>query len=309
MTRRLPPSEIRKDPFHDSYVIIAPRRSLRPGADGVRLAKCVFCPDGLDRKNVLLAVGPSKRPRVTVIRNVFPAVSEDDRKAFGRQEVVIETPDHATPFERLSDGAIAEVLETFGRRVSAIAADGRMAYVQIFKNTSGAGASIAHAHSQIVALGFVPPHLAEKSRRVAEYREAHGGACPYCDMARVEAKGPRRVFSDRHVAVFTPYASKHNYELLVLPRRHASGVEQLTASERRSMAGALRKAVAFVVGRGLPYNFYCHRITGDDGLHFYFRITPRGSAWAGLEIGTGIIVNPVPPEDAAAEYRKAFAAG
>lgn len=310
----MPRSEIRKDYLHDSYVIIAPRRALRPGAVDCPECRvktspedCVFCPGNVDPKNVLATVGPSGRWRLKVLKNVFPAVTPDNPEAYGRQEVIVDTPDHAMPFERLSEGAIAELLATFGRRASAMEADGRIRYVMAFKNTNRAGASLPHAHSQIFALDFVPPLLAERSRLAAAYRERRG-TCPYCDVLRKEAKGPRRVFADAETVAFTPYASMYNYELWLMPRRHVAGPADLDAAERRSLARALKKAVRFVAGLGLPYNLFCHRVVGDDGLHFFITLAPRGSVWAGVEIGSGVIVNPVSPEDAAAGYRKAFRA-
>jgi len=49
----------------------------------------------------------------------------------------------------------------------------------------------------------------------------------------------------------------------------------------------------------LPYNFYFHQIIHDKDQHFYIKVTPRGNVWAGVEIGSGLIINAVSPEDAA----------
>jgi galactose-1-phosphate uridylyltransferase len=49
-----------------------------------------------------------------------------------------------------------------------------------------------------------------------------------------------------------------------------------------------------------------HERTTDSDQHFYIKITPRGAALAGIELGTGLIINPVPPEEAAKFYRKNF---
>ena len=55
---------------------------------------------------------------------------------------------------------------------------------------------------------------------------------------------------------------------------------------------------------GLPYNYYFHQAIHDKDQHFYMKIIPRGSVWAGVEIGSGIIINPISPEQAAKFYRK-----
>lgn len=307
-------SEVRKDYLQDSYVIIAPRRALRPGAVDcpecratVSPKDCVFCPGNIDPRNVIGTVGPAKRWRLKILKNVFPAVTRTNPEAYGRQEVVVETPEHGTPFEDLPVSAIAELLATFGKRMDAAAADGRIRYVMAFKNSNRAGASIPHAHSQIFALDFVPPLLADRARRTADHRALHG-TCPYCDVMREEEKGPRRAFADARTVAFAPYASMHNYELWLMPRRHAAGAGDLDEAERHSLARALKTAVGVVTGLGLPYNFFCHKVVGDDGLHFFITLAPRGSVWAGVEIGSGVIVNPISPEKAAARYRRAFGA-
>ena len=45
---------------------------------------------------------------------------------------------------------------------------------------------------------------------------------------------------------------------------------------------------------------------GDEDvryLHWYFVLVPRLSTPAGFEMGSGIYINPIPPEQAAAELR------
>lgn len=309
---RTPRSEIRKDYLQDKYVIIAPRRSHRPSTvicpacrDASAPKDCAFCPTHADKEKALLVTGAADGWHIKVIANKFPAVSKANPRAYGAQEVVIETPDHDAQFEELSEERIAELMWAYAERTQAICADRRIKYVIVFKNTAQAGASILHSHSQIFATDFVPPHLADKARRALEYRQRNG-ECPYCDIMRKEMKGPRRVYADEHVVAFAPYASMHNYELWILPRRHVHDVAALRNEERRSWAKVLKAATAFVVGKGLPYNFYFHQIVRGADLHLYMKLIPRGSVWAGVEIGSGVIINPVAPEDAAAQYRRAF---
>lgn len=316
MQRTVPTSEIRKDYVQEKYVIIAPRRSARPRelecpecVVTVSAADCFFCPARSNAVRSLYTL-PAKRSkgkwRVKVLPNKFPTVSHTNPKAYGSQEVVIETPDHELQLERLPTDHVADLLGVYAQRIEAITADPRIQYVIIFKNTSGrAGASVHHSHSQIFATDFIPPHLLDKSQKAFEYRLRYG-TCVYCDVVAREAKGPRLVWRDDKVVVFTPYASMHNYELWILPWRHIDNITALDEAERRSWAASLTKALAAIVKLGLPYNFYCHQVVRDTDQHFYMKITPRGSVWAGVEIGSGVIINPVSPEDAAAYYRREF---
>ena len=138
-----------------------------------------------------------------------------------------------------------------------------------------------------------------------EYR-LKNGSCVYCDIMTTESRGPRRVFVGEHVVAFAPFASMHNYELWILPRRHFDNITDASAAEKREWAKVLKKALAAITALGLPYNYYFHQVIQDKDQHLYMKITPRGSTWAGVEIGSGIIINPVPPEDAATYYRKAM---
>ena len=309
---RAPKSEIRKDYLQDKYVIIAPRRTQRPSSivcpacrEAGAPKDCPFCPRRADKAKALLVRGGADGWHIKVLANKFPAVSKQNPRAYGVQEVLIETPDHSAQLEDLDEERIDELMWAYAERTQAIAKDRRIKYVIVFKNTAQAGASILHAHSQIFATDFVPPHLADKARKALEYRQRNG-VCPYCDILRKEMKGPRRVYADEHVVAFAPYASMHNYELWILPRRHVHDVAELHDAERRAWAKVLKSAVGFVAKLGMPYNYYFHQIVRGADLHLYMKLIPRGSVWAGVEIGSGVIINPVAPEDAAAQYRKAF---
>jgi len=301
-------SEIRKDYVQDKFAIIAPRRHGRAKASVAAAGGCAFCPASLDIERPVLVRGGRRRWRIIVVPNRYPIVSRDNPKAYGIHEVVVETPRHEVQLEQLPVSSIADLLLVYAERTKAILCDPKIEYVLIFKNTSGpAGASLAHPHSQIFATGFIPPRLLDKSEKVFEYQLRHG-RCVYCDVVARERRGRRLVYEDRHVVAFTPFASMHNYELWILPKRHLDNVAELNAAERRSWAKALKMSLAAVAKLGLPYNYYFHQIRQDEKQHLYMKITPRGSVWAGVEIGSGVIVNPIAPEKAAAFYRRQFAA-
>lgn len=306
-------SEIRKDYIQEKYVIISPRRGKRPGAQfiehpthgTVSTKKCVFCPSNLDKEKFLLQVGDSAKGKwqIKVVPNKFPAVSTDNNKAYGVQELVVETPEHEVPLEDLSNDQIAKVLEVYAARTRVISENRRIQYLLIFKNLGGrAGATVRHSHSQIFATEFVPPQLFDKSQRVQAYK-LRTGRCVYCDVIGKERKSPRRISDDGLTVAFAPYASMHNYEVWILPARHLDNITDLTDEERLSFARTLKRILQKLKKLGLPYNYYFHQVVRDEDQHLYMKITPRGSVWAGVEIGSGVIINPVPPEDAARFYR------
>lgn len=305
-------SEIRKDYIQEKYVIIAPRRSSRPqdiatAVDYPRKKleeKCIFCPASLRRVKSLYHQGSLRNWALKVIANKFPAVSLDNPRAYGQQEVVIESPDHTLELEQLSARHIADLLEAYSVRTKVISRNKKIEYILIFKNNGGvAGASLQHAHSQIFATSFLPPHLLDKSQRQQAYKLKHN-RCVYCDVIAKESRGPRLVFRDKKVIAFTPYASMFNYEIWIMPLAHRDNITELTASERLSWAQILKKILIKIGQLDLAYNFYFHQVINDNDQHLYMKVVPRGSVWAGLEIGSGLIINPITPEEAARYYRK-----
>ncbi len=306
-------SEIRKDYIQDKYVLIAPRRSNRPNQFGrageecplIRPEDSPLSPRNINREKPLDMAGTKRDWRIYVVPNKFPAVSLDNDRAYGVHELVIETPNPNTHLEDLPVSHVAEVLEIYARRTAALSKNPRIKYILIFKNSGGrAGASLCHAHSQIFATEFVPPQIADKSIRVQAHRAEHGD-CIYCDVVHNESKGPRFVWQDKNLVAFCPYASMHNYEVWILPKKHRDNITQLTASERTSWA-RIMKELLYTINHKLflPYNYYFHQVVDDADQHLYMKIIPRGSSWAGVEIGSGLIINPIPPEDAAKFYRE-----
>ncbi|KKU73551.1 MAG: Galactose-1-phosphate uridylyltransferase [Parcubacteria group bacterium GW2011_GWA2_47_26] len=301
-------SELRKDYIQDKYVIIAPRRGKRPQkmetGPKTTIPPCRLCPGQIDKEPFLLEVWGKKEWLIKVVANKFPAVSLDNSKAYGTQEVVIETPEHGKHLEELSDDQVAKLFWVYAGRTKTISENKKIEYILIFKNSGGpAGASLQHAHSQIFATHFLPPNLFDKSQKVQSYK-LRTGRCVYCDVLQKEKRGARFIWDDNNVIAFAPYASLHNYEVWILPKRHLDNITNLTEAERFSWAKILRHVLKKIVALNLPYNFYFHQVIHDEDQHLYMKITPRGSVWAGVEIGSGLIINPVSPEEAAEYYRE-----
>jgi len=51
----------------------------------------------------------------------------------------------------------------------------------------------------------------------------------------------------------------------------------------------------------LSFNYFLHNVISDKTQHLYLKIQPRDSIWAGVELGSGLVINSVSPE-AAAKY-------
>lgn len=308
----IPPthSEIRIDEIHDRFIIVAPARQQRPRDTvqhkevPVQSKDCPFCQETkMMSQPPLYQEGPDEWWELKVIKNIFPFVSTDNPDAYGHQEVVIETPHHNKEFAEFSEAHIHRVLRAYIARTKSLTKDPKVKYLIIFKNHGGkAGASLVHAHSQIMAAGFVPNHIVSKLSRARAYLVKHGISY-YEKLARDEVKGPRKIFSDKYVSAFCPYASSYNYEAWIVPKRQVDNITQLDEEELDSLAKALKLIVKKVNQLQLPYNFYMHQTVTDTNEYFYLRVCPRRATWAGVELGSRVIINSVAPEDAAAFYR------
>jgi len=301
-------SEIRKDYLLDKYVIITPGRAMRPRDIKEqtiisRVSSCPFCPENINSKNILDRTN-APEGEILSIGNIFPAITLDNKKAYGQQEVIIETPDHKKELHDLTEAQIEALLKMYAKRTAALSKIKNIEYILCFKNQgSKAGASIVHAHSQIFATDIMPSDIKEELKSSRDYRFDHK-TCAYCDIIKQELKSPRKIFEDKYVAAFAPYASQYHYESWIFTKRHLDNITKLNDNEFRSFAKLLKKILIKLSGLNLSFNFFLHQSISDKDQHFYLKIQPRDSIWAGVELGSGLIINSVAPEEAAEFFRK-----
>lgn len=302
-------SEIRKHYLLNKYVIITPGRAGRPrdiAEETVvkRTAACVLCPKKTEKKLLIEAVGGEKNWQVAVLKNKYPAVTLDNPKAYGTQEVIIETPEHGVEMADLSRKKIEKILWVYAKRTKAVSQNKKIDYVLIFKNSgSKAGASLFHSHSQLFATKILPPEILDELTLAQAYKNEHD-RCAYCDIIKKESRSARLIFEDKHLIAFAPYASEFHYEVWLFTKRHLDNVAKLNKEEIGSFALALKKILGKLRRLNLAYNFFMHQIVSDPDQHFHLKIQPRDSVWAGVELGSGLIINSVSPEEAAKYFRK-----
>lgn len=239
-----------------------------------------------------------------VVENKYPALTEDNTRAFGKQEVIIETPLHNKEIHELSIGHIVKILDTYIDRYQTLRKIAGIKYVIVFKNEGGkAGASVAHSHSQIIALPLVPPEIEREYEAYARY-EIEKGNCPYCDIIEKERHKSRVIFEDDNFFVFCPFASQSPYGAWFVPKRHFRHMTEMNGGEKESLAKALKRILAKLDEIDTAYNYFFHNAVYEEDYHMHLKLSPRPNVWAGLELGTGVIINSVAPEDAAKFYRK-----
>jgi UDPglucose--hexose-1-phosphate uridylyltransferase len=332
-------SEFRKDPLSDHWVIIAPNRAARPeqfGLEGATRgpARCPFCrgnemdtPQQLaiySAGGQLIERGPWQ---VRVIPNKFPAVENvrigrpdqtefyQTRHGVGVHEVIVESPDHLTSWARLNDQLVTVIFQAYRDRMAHWRGDPRLAYAQIFKNSgNAAGASLEHAHSQLIATPVVPTQIETELKRSADYFQLHR-RCVFCEMIEREfAEQSRVVAQTDDFIAFCPFASQFPYEVWILPREHSSHFEFVEDGKLAGLAGLVRDLVGRVehLLNDPGFNYLIHTAPfGSTHLrhyHWHVEIFPRVSKTAGFEWGAGDYINIVTPEQAAATLRSATGA-
>jgi UDPglucose--hexose-1-phosphate uridylyltransferase len=123
----------------------------------------------------------------------------------------------------------------------------------------------------------------------------------------------RVVLTDGGFTVACPFASRFGYETWILPKSHFSGFETLTDDNALALARVLRKTLSAIdaVAAEPAYNLYVHtaplRSSPLPHYHWHVEILPRTARPAGFEWGSGVFINAVTPESAAAQLRDAIA--
>jgi UDPglucose--hexose-1-phosphate uridylyltransferase len=190
-----------------------------------------------------------------------------------------------------------------------LATDPRLGYVQVFKNHGAAGgASVEHAHSQMLGTSLVPRELRAELDAAAAYHDRHG-RCIFCDLIDRElSDGQRVILETDHFVAVAAWAGRFPYETWLLPRRHEARFDRLTDVELTDLAAAIRtilRRLAAVAGDP-AYNMVLHTAPAGEAPHYHWHweILPRTTGIAGYEVATGSYLNPLPPEEAAARLRR-----
>jgi UDPglucose--hexose-1-phosphate uridylyltransferase len=238
--------------------------------------------------------------RVRAFPNLYPIVGGPGAEpgADGAHEVVVVSPDHRRSFADLDDEEAVEVLQFTARRVRAQHDAGR-SYACAFVNQGrAAGASIAHAHAQVIGLDHVPPAVDAGLARFA-------ASDPIVDDLGRAAALP---VSGAAVA-WCPFASTSPGLVRVAHPDAGNRFDDAHGTHVAAVAVALRSTLAALrTWLGDPaYNVLVHSAPpGDWAFHWYVEIVPRVSVLGGFELLTGVLVNTVPPEDADAALRAAL---
>ena len=153
-------------------------------------------------------------------------------------------------------------------------------------------------------MSFIPRELAEEQARFARFV----GSCLLCTtMEAEEDVGHRVIYANDRVVVVCPFWSAVPYEMLVIPRAHNPHMHRSPTEDLLSVGEAIRQSLAHLaesVG-DVAYNIVFHSAPYRVGepFHWHAHIWPKATTTAGFELGTGVAINVVSPEEAAETLR------
>ena len=226
--------------------------------------------------------------------------------AIGAHEVIIDSPAHDGTLGTYSHPTASLIVRMLRDRYRALSAKPEVAYVHIFRNWGAeGGASLSHPHFQGIGLPFVPDVVSGETTRLQEYLR-RTGRCLVCDIAEREMERDERVvLRGDAFRVFAPFASRFSYETIIVPKVHEGSFGRISDEECDSLASTLITLFAGYerLFPSLSYNMVWHSLPdgqrGAQEYHWHIHVFPRLTTMAGLELGTGVFINPTSPEVAA----------
>ena len=229
-------------------------------------------------------------------------------RATGSWRTIVAPPSEHRALYTVGNEMIEALIEAARDALAEARTTGQTDYLQVVQNWGAqAGARTNHLCLDLYDLPQIPHRIAEELGGAARFviRE---GECPFCRLVRDESRRPDRlVWEDDASVAFAPYASRSPFEVWIVPRRHEADFGRATQADVAATAEALRQVLARLATSldGPPYNLVLHtaplREQVDATYHWHWEIHPRLREIAGLELGTGLPVNPVSPEDAVEE--------
>jgi UDPglucose--hexose-1-phosphate uridylyltransferase len=325
-------NELRVDPLTGLKSIIAAGRASRPGGgfavepappfdpesdpflegheDRTPPEVWALRPDGgePDTPGWLVRAVPNLYPAITPEAQAQPADQHPDlftaQAAAGTQEVIVNSPAPVSTLAELTADQVATAVEGWRARLRAPA--GAACLHLLVNEGRVAGASLPHTHAQLYALDSVPAAVARERERFGAYATRTMGANLLADLVQEEVRRRERIVAiDDEAVLFAPYASRGPFQLMLAPRRPRARFE----AEGPSGAALLHDALTRLqrrLGGSPPLNLWVRTAPrGADSFCWRIDIVPRLTHLAGLELGVGVNLCVVAPEQAAQELRDA----
>ena len=323
-------SHLRYDLIQKRWIIYAPEREKRPSDYARPQAPvidepCPFCPGNEHLTPPTKYAYPHDHSwQIRIFDNKYSALTTEPGNhpkydgyitspGTGIHEVIVEHPQHDIDFPQMPTDHIFNLLCVYRRRMKDLLNEKDLKHTLIFRNFGYfAGATKAHAHSQLVSMHIIPRTVQMELESAAEfYRKTD--ICLFCSELEKELKyGERIIYYDNKIAVYAPFASRTAFELMIVPAEHSAAFNDASDENLKSLAIGLKDVVTRLkrLFPELNYNLILHsapHLTSNlesNSFHWHFELLPRIGYKAGYEIGSGFYINSVLPEDAVSQLGK-----
>jgi len=260
-----------------------------------------------------------------IIKNKFPAVTEgeagprlkagpfDFTDAKGLHEIVVYH-DHDRDLFDFSKNEFEELIKIYMDRFTVMAGYSSSKYILIFHNHGpSAGASIKHPHSQIISIPILPPDV-KRSIFGSERYYRENNRRVYDVMLDWEMKEKKRIVYENDAFVaYCPFVSKTPYEVRIYAKESHAHFNRMATEKIPALADIMQVLIK-KIGKALyqpDFNYFIHTMplsgTPDDIHNFYswhIEILPKMKIEGAFELGSGVEVNVVDPDEAAKLFRE-----
>ena len=328
-------SQFRQNIVTGDWIIMAPERAKRPDQflppkAARKVSPKKDCPfEDLKKTGnwpPILAYPNEEKWEIVVIPNKYPALVHKHGptcdapyeqgpyhllNGSGHHDLLV-TREHDKDLTKLSVKAALRIFLTLQERYRQLATDKCLQYTSAFFNFGpGAGASLFHPHYQILTLPIIPHDIRHSLQGSHEYYKKNK-ECVHCTTIKYEHKSKKRIVDENDRAIaFAPYASSRPFEIRVFPKKHYPCFEHASEADLEAVVVMLQ-SVLKRVARHLndpDLNFYIHSAPLKQQNHYHFyhwhiEVIPKiHPPPGGFEVSTGVNINVIEPERAAAMLR------
>jgi UDPglucose--hexose-1-phosphate uridylyltransferase len=277
------------------WVLVSPHRTLRPWsgleeeAEHVSAPRydsgCYLCPgnsraDGTINPayestfvftNDFSALLPGDQIEPVVTSGDGLLVAEPEQ---GICRVICYSPDHSLTVARMEHSAVTGIVRTWQEQYHELGSLPGINHVQIFENRGLImGCSNPHPHGQIWANSTMPTIPSQEELRQKTYLQEKDN-CLLCSYLEREISEKERIlFENNSFVALVPFWAVWPFEVMILPRRHASSILSLSSAEVEDLAAIMiRLGICYdnLFLTSFPYSMGIHQQPTDGVEHDYW---------------------------------------
>ena len=324
----------RQNALTGDWVLVSPRRTMRPWQGEKHYSEsgnipsydpeCYLCP-GNNRASgnqnpdyngpyIFQNDFPSLLPETEFIEKETPLFKS--QSVSGNCRVLCFSERHDLSLPELELSSIEKVVQFWVDEYKELAEKYR--WVQIFENKGEQmGCSNPHPHGQIWAGDFLPNELYREEKQQREYFDSHGSPLLSEYLDHELRKKQRLVEVNEHWLSVVPWWAIWPFETLIIPKRHVTGLHELSGDEQAALAELLKNLLSRydnLFQASFPYSMGWHGASffsnSKDAWRLHAHIYPpllRSSTIRKFMVGYEMLAEvqrDISPEQASARLRE-----